>query len=643
MASQASPSSPCNAAKYDGDYSEDDSRPTKRSKTESPVSTMVAIGDGDRSNSSGVRRPAIDASCISCLVNLSGQRRALLLPSGAAFACTGCLCQALAQLAHVDRNDYPSLAGQTFYQYEDIVPTMITSGTGIGSKHTCTDTRTVVTVRLPPMENIGNDILTIIFGYLDWTEVMKLRVCRRWREASRMTKVQLRAGTQEINRSSSVDYQFDPNGRRIVTMSPPFRKKVPVPQLSARNFERVIQVLPMIETVDFRHMRGKVKVVSGSDTRDEVENPSSNAFDLNALRRYHHLKRLHLDHIDLEGTCPVLKQLGHLQVLDIKGNFLLKFDLDHLSGLHNLMKLNCSDCVRVGGNLSSLKHLAGTLEHLDLSRCESVVGNLLDVADFSRLRTLNVVRTKVMGDIRHIGPEHFRVLETFRIEGTAVFGGAIHEFDDANTIAAAWQKLVLQRVQYGQPILLERLLAMHESFSVEIPFSSRSFDKTAFEGNGHYRTSRSVPLHLELIFVASQRFCFRWTNRFGGTCDVVWIGTEEPDLSQATDIEAREYGHALRYIKWENANSIFRGYLKPPTPAEYKACLKRRRERKKKGRRGARVDSSSALLSPTEALERHVIFMTKRRKKLTRRVKRDVKRELERLRAVLQRRALLSH
>mmetsp|Transcript_21763 Transcript_21763/g.47471 ORF Transcript_21763/g.47471 Transcript_21763/m.47471 type:complete len:533 (-) Transcript_21763:147-1745(-) len=489
-----------------------------------PVCTaLVFVGDVPNNNA---KCSAVSTLCISCSANLAGRRRALLLPSGTSHACMGCLRPELARLAPLGWESYPSLGGQTFFRYEDIVPS---AGTGA-------DVRTTITVRLPPIDQLGTELLALILGYLDWTDIMKSRVCVRLKEASRMAKVRLLTGTRTLLYQRYSSESLEPSMAR---------KEVPSPTLSPLNFERIVKVLPIIEELDLREIRG----------RPSGDAQIAETLDLNHLASYRFLKRLHLRTLGLGRAFPILTKLVDLQVLDISGsmewNPHLKLDLKDLSGLRNL-------------------------EYLNVGLCRGVTGNLLSVADFPCLRVLNVGDTKVTGDIRQIGPKHFCLLETLETGYTSIFGGSVLEFGDATAIAGAWRDLILQRVECGQPLIRQEFSLAKKFFSLTLTLtrSSLSFDGTAYEGDGYVTlfAPHALPLHLEILSAAGLRFGYRWTNKSGGTCDVVWIDAE-PDLSEVESIEEQKYRSDLRYIEEGSSTSMFRGHLEPPTPAEYKALL----------------------------------------------------------------------
>ena len=82
-----------------------------------------------------------------------------------------------------------------------------------------------------------------------------------------------------------------------------------------------------------------------------------------------------------------------------------------LSGFPLLRELDCEHNYRVTGNIRRLRVLKDTLEKVNISVCEGVEGNFMDLADFTNLKDLFLPVTAVTGDIRDIGESDFPSLE----------------------------------------------------------------------------------------------------------------------------------------------------------------------------------------------------------------------------------------
>ena len=98
-----------------------------------------------------------------------------------------------------------------------------------------------------------------------------------------------------------------------------------------------------------------------------------------------------------------------------------------LAGLPMLKELECYSNNRLSGNINSLRVLKDTLEKVHIHNCWGVEGNFMELADFLRLKELDLRFTAVTGDIRHIGSNDFSSLKELTLpEG--VYGGIGYEF-----------------------------------------------------------------------------------------------------------------------------------------------------------------------------------------------------------------------
>lgn len=98
-----------------------------------------------------------------------------------------------------------------------------------------------------------------------------------------------------------------------------------------------------------------------------------------------------------------------------------------LAGMPLLRVLDCFVNSSMTGNISSLRVLKATLEKITLLDCPNVEGNFIDLADFPRLKHLNLQCTAVTGDIRDIGGNDFSTIEKFALPKSVV-GGSDYEF-----------------------------------------------------------------------------------------------------------------------------------------------------------------------------------------------------------------------
>jgi len=131
-----------------------------------------------------------------------------------------------------------------------------------------------------------------------------------------------------------------------------------------------------------------------------------------------------------------------------------------LEGLPSLKELDCGSNPNPTVSLSSLRVLKDTLERVQIIECRHVEGNLMDLADFPRLKELDLTWTSVTGIlIRDIREHDFPSLESLVLP-TTVHGGYRDEFQHVAEVPRFLQAIhcLLKRtlVMFGESHLLSR-------------------------------------------------------------------------------------------------------------------------------------------------------------------------------------------
>eukprot|EP00984_Skeletonema_dohrnii_P035136 scaffold34620_cov149-Skeletonema_dohrnii-CCMP3373.AAC.1 len=219
------------------------------------------------------------------------------------------------------------------------------------------------------------------------------------------------------------------------------------------------------------------------------------------------------------------------------------------TGLPLLKELHCHCNNSMTGNINSLRVLKDTLEKVTISLSHHVQGNFMDLADFPRLRSLNLASTYVTGDIRDIGECGFPSLESLTLP-KGVYGGKGYEFQhisDAPDIAMAVNSIKKQR-----PSLL--MTNWHASLSEDSPDWYGLDDHFA----EYYSESGlpSPPLHVRLV-AAGSRLGYQWESADGEhPCEVNWLDPEQDressDMKNISNNCARLNG---RYVSSEDFTS----------------------------------------------------------------------------------------
>jgi len=255
-------------------------------------------------------------------------------------------------------------------------------------------------------------------------------------------------------------------------------------------------------------------------------------------RKYHK----YTDGEDPDEGRPLLQKLT---ISDFNNCSILKWDLEMLSGLPSLKELFCENNSDIAGSLSSLRVLKDTLEKVKFIDCRHVEGNLMDLADFPRLKELGLSDTAVTGDIRDINGHDFPALEYLSLP-KGVYGGIGYKFEDISDVPEFMQAIhhLLQRSPtlfkgYDSP-----LIAFYWTLSKDSP---NWYDREL----GH----PSPPFRVELIQAGSR-------NKIH-SCEINWLDPEPS--SECSDYEAYIEKQLI-----ERNIDFYRGYHQPPTEEEYR-------------------------------------------------------------------------
>ena len=227
----------------------------------------------------------------------------------------------------------------------------------------------------------------------------KRRVCKKWTEAVRKTII---PANEEFEVNSVEKY----NTMGVMT-----------------------RAMPNLQRITISYLGEGHKYIDGEDPDEEraAETADYITHDIEIMSNFRKLRILDIE-APLNGRYPNLLSsfhfLEHLQIYDCS---YLKWDLQMLAGMPLLRVLDCFVNSSMTGNISSLRVLKSTLEKITLLDCPNVEGNFIDLADFPRLKHLNLQCTAVTGDIRDIGGNDFSTIEKFALPKSVV-GGSDYEF-----------------------------------------------------------------------------------------------------------------------------------------------------------------------------------------------------------------------
>mmetsp|Transcript_31816 Transcript_31816/g.53859 ORF Transcript_31816/g.53859 Transcript_31816/m.53859 type:complete len:383 (-) Transcript_31816:26-1174(-) len=340
------------------------------------------------------------------------------------------------------------------------------------------------------LDELHADVIAIMFGYLAPEAIMPLRrVCTKWRDAAKKAIVPL------------TDFVVD--GEKKINAMASMATALP-------NMQQI--------SINYPHNYSRLK---------------DNLF------------KFHL-----------------LQKLTISGcNNKLGLDLETLvSGLRLLRELKILDNSSTKGNIASLRVLIDTLEVCSISYSPSppqlrrlgdwgaycihkpfpindIKGNFMDLADFPRLKSLNLIGTHVTGDIRDIGECDFLNLEALDIP-SEVLGGRNHEFQRISDVPDAMH--AIHRLQQRSNFRVYKPSGWYLS-----KLSPDSYD--------------DGPFSIQLVKAGTRRG-WRWI-----ACEVNWLDPlPDPDRSSS------DYDAYVKKIQHIERSTIYKGFYQPPTEEQYR-------------------------------------------------------------------------
>ena len=314
-------------------------------------------------------------------------------------------------------------------------------------------------------------------------------------------------------------------------------------------------VMPNLQQIDLHSLRRRLgyehKYNDGEDPDEDLaaRTASYTAHDIEIISNFRKLRILEINNARLNGRYPVLFNFPLLQKLSIS-NYCryLKWDLEMLSGMPLLKELVVFNNHSLTGNIKSLRVIKDTLEKVTIYSCENVEGNLMDLADFPRLKKLNLFGTAVTGDIRDISDNDFSSLEQL-ILPKGVYGGKGYQLQSISDGPDLIRTLYLFNKQ--RPSLIDSLYELYWELSRDSP--------------DWYGTEEGDTPPFYIGFVqAGSRIGYRWLTWNGSTCEVTWLDPK-PD-SESSDYE--EYIiQELHFIA--NKPNLYKGFYQPPTEEEY--------------------------------------------------------------------------
>ena len=475
-------------------------------------------------------------------------------------------------------------------------------------------------------EELSADEVAIIFSFLSHNEIMHARVCETWRDAAKKTievedEIESEmhhadyddetAATEELSADEvAIIFSFLPHvadimrARRVCVTWREAAKKTIVPPSEfevdsdiSYNAMRVMSTaLPNLKQLSLHSLNAFHKYSDGEDPERWQARRTVNyvTHDIQIISNFRKLRSLRIEGAPLNGRFHVLFDFPLLQHLYVNCAF-LKWDLNvlegfpllkelelihtntgtgislltgNLSSLRVLKKLEIvtlDDNPHLTGNLSSLRVLNGTLEKLVIRNCRSMTGNFMDLANFPRLKELDLMGTAVEGSILDIRQDDFSVLKTLSLPST-VQGGVGYKFQHIAEVPNFMQAIhfLLRRT----PTLFEKdrlLRAFGWKLSVDSP------DWYDSDWIWHRTSIRSKfpfpPFALQFIHVGP-RLGWSWCDIDvdAHSCEINWL--DPAPSSESSDHEA--YIEDLQRFEQRTDKDFYRGYHHPPNEEQYR-------------------------------------------------------------------------
>ena len=354
------------------------------------------------------------------------------------------------------------------------------------------------------VEELSTDEVAIIFSFLTHVDIMHARVCSTWSEAAKKA-----APLSIFYTHSTRSY----NAMRALSTALPNLQKMSL-------------------------LKGRHTYSNGEDP-DRSRGAYGTALDVNIISNFRKLREMSICEAPLNGRYPVLFDFPLLRVLRIYECRHLKFDLEMLEGLPSLKELYCAHTPHLNGSVNSLRVLRDSLERVEIFGSPNITGNFMDLADFPRLRELDLIDTGVTGVIRDISGSDFPALARINLPNT-VAGGPGYEFRRIEVVPSFMHAihLLMQRKIIPHDWTLTLSQAFHWRLSRDSP---EWYAPDPGDDNPILLEARLIGVYLPdppfslQIIQAGKRLGWSWcTQDRDHSCEINWL---DPVPSESDDYE----------------------------------------------------------------------------------------------------------
>eukprot|EP00984_Skeletonema_dohrnii_P032399 scaffold26504_cov228-Skeletonema_dohrnii-CCMP3373.AAC.6 len=394
------------------------------------------------------------------------------------------------------------------------------------------------------IKQLSPDMVDNIFKFISGEEVMR---------TSDIARILSYFGCKEIMRARRVSKKW----RDAAEMTLPTSEFV-VDSVESYNAMDAMAggLLSNLEHLTLRNLCPGNKYIDGEDPDEEGTEDTADytTHDIDIISNFTKLRSLRIEEAPLNGIYPVLFNFPLLQEFIIcESEEELsnpKWDLDMLWGLPSLKELVVYGNEGLSGNVRSLRVLKDTLQMVLINYCR-ITGNVMELADFPRLKELDFENTIVTGDIRGVGEDDFPALESLRLP-SSVIGGIGYMFHSIAEVPSFMH--AIHRLQRNPKV---------DWYDLWQAFGS-SLSKRSPDWYDGIVGSPEPPFELQLI-EAGARTGWSWSAPSRRqSCEINWLDPEPS--SESSDYEA--YMEEMHRI--EQRINFYRGYNKPPNAVEYR-------------------------------------------------------------------------
>ena len=261
---------------------------------------------------------------------------------------------------------------------------------------------------------LGIDEIAVALGYLDWKDILRARVCKRFRDAAKITLVPMT--------SRRIDYHTS-YGEFVVDSPGAYHA-----------LGWMSNALTNLQQISFHAQKSPAMIFEDGEDPNEadfLERYPDEYIRINtdSITPFPRLQSLAISNVWMNGRYPQLFRLLHLKVLNLRSIDYFACDLETLCSSPVLEVLSCGHLPGLEGDVVAIRKRRDSLRKVTIIQCTSVRGDIMNFYDLPRLESLRISNnTPVTGDLRNLKDCDFPALKELSLPKSIV-GGASFQFD----------------------------------------------------------------------------------------------------------------------------------------------------------------------------------------------------------------------